>query len=136
MKNNKIIFLKRIIDVMVSGIGLIILFFIFVIIGILIKLDSKGSVFFIQKRTGKDGKIFRACKLMTMIQGADKKTEGIFIKRDNLYITRIGNFLMRSGIDELTQLINLLKGKVSLVDSNLLYHFKLKNILIFEKNYY
>ena len=66
-KKRRGIVLKRVIDVVVSGIGLIILFPIFVMIGILIKLDSKGPVFFIQKRAKKDGKIFRAYKLRTMV---------------------------------------------------------------------
>jgi lipopolysaccharide/colanic/teichoic acid biosynthesis glycosyltransferase len=69
MKSNKSkdLILKRIINVVASGIGLIILLPIFTIIGIFIKLDSKGPVFFIQKRTGKDGKVFRAYKLRTMM---------------------------------------------------------------------
>ena len=69
MKTNKSkdLILKRIINVVASGIGLIILLPIFTIIGIFIKLDSKGPVFFIQKRTGKDGKVFRAYKLRTMM---------------------------------------------------------------------
>jgi len=54
----------------ISGIGLIILFPIFVVIGVLIKLDSKGPVFFVQERAGKDGKVFRAFKLRTMIDNA------------------------------------------------------------------
>lgn len=127
MINKKIFFLKRIIDVLASGIGLIILFPIFVIIGILIKLDSKGPVFFIQERAGKDGKIFKAYKLRTMIQGADKKTEGIFINRDNLHITRIGKFLRRSGIDELPQLINVLKGDMSLVGPRPTLKYQVEN---------
>ncbi len=107
--------LKRIIDILASGIALIVLLPFFAVIGIFIKLDSKGPVFFVQERVGKDGKIFKAYKLRTMIRGTDKKTEGIFINRDNLYVTRIGKFLRRSGIDELPQLINILKGDMSLV---------------------
>jgi len=85
MINKKIFFLKRIIDVVVSGIGLIILFPIFAVIGMLIKLDSKGPVFFVQERAGKDGRI-----------------------------TRVGKHL-RWGIDELPQLINVFRGEMSLV---------------------
>ena len=66
-KKRKGIVLKRIIDVVISGIGLILLFPIFTIIGMFIKIDSKGPVFFIQKRAGKDGKVFRAYKLRTMM---------------------------------------------------------------------
>ncbi len=111
---NKEFILKRIIDVVISGIGLIILFPIFVIIGVLIKLDSKGPVFFIQKRAGKDGKIFQAYKLRTMADKAEKIGLGYDIEKNDFRITRIGKYL-RWGIDELPQLINVLKGEMSLV---------------------
>jgi lipopolysaccharide/colanic/teichoic acid biosynthesis glycosyltransferase len=117
MKNKKIeiaFILKRIIDVVISGIGLIILFPIFVIIGILIKLDSKGSVFFRQKRVGKDGKIFIAYKLRTMVDNAEKIGLGYEIEKNDFRITRVGKYL-RWGIDELPQLFNVLKGEMSLV---------------------
>jgi len=113
-KKKDIIF-KRIIDLLISGIGLILWFPIFVIIGVLIKLDSKGPVFFIQERAGKDGKIFRAYKLRTMVQEADKLTKGIIFGEDNPYITKVGKFIRRIGFDELVQLINVLKGDMSLV---------------------
>ena len=114
MKNKKIFFLKRIIDVVISGIGLIILFPIFVIIGILIKLDSKGPVFFTQERAGKDGKIFKAYKLRTMVENAEKKGLGYEVEKDDSRITRVGKHL-RWGIDELPQLINVFKGEMSMV---------------------
>jgi len=111
---NKEFILKRIIDVVVSGIGLIILFPIFVVIGILIKLDSKGPVFFTQERVGKDGKIFRAFKLRTMVDNAEKIGLGYEIAKDDSRITRVGKHL-RWGIDELPQLINVFKGEISMV---------------------
>jgi lipopolysaccharide/colanic/teichoic acid biosynthesis glycosyltransferase len=114
MINKKTFFLKRIIDVVVSGIGLIILLPIFVIIGILIKLDSKGPVFFVQERAGKDGKIFKAYKLRTMVDKAVEMGLGYEIAKDDSRITRIGKHL-RWGIDELPQLINVFKGEMSLV---------------------
>jgi len=116
MKKNKNedFILKRIIDIAVSGIGLVILFPIFVIIGVLIKLDSMGSLFFIQKRAGKDGKIFRAYKLRTMVDNAVEMGLGYEIAKDDTRITRIGKHL-RWGIDELPQLINVFKGEMSIV---------------------
>lgn len=111
---NEHLILKRIFDVIGSGIGLIIFLPIFVIIGILIKLDSKGPVFFMQKRAGKDGKIFRTYKLRTMIDKAEKIGLGYDIEKNDFRITRIGKYL-RWGIDELPQLINVLKGEMSLV---------------------
>jgi len=113
-KKQKGIVLKRIIDVVISGIGLIILFPIFVVIGALIKLDSKGPVFFVQERVGKDGKIFRAYKLRTMVDSAEKIGLGYEIAKDDSRITRVGKYL-RWGIDELPQLINVFKGEMSLV---------------------
>ena len=105
--------LKRFFDIFASGIALIVLLPIFAIIGILIKLDSKGPVFFIQERAGKDGKIFKAYKLRTMI---DKAVDigGEKISQNDLRITRAGKYL-RWGIDELPQLINVFKGDMSLV---------------------
>jgi len=105
---------KRIIDVVISGIGLIILFPIFVVIGALIKLDSKGPVFFVQERAGKDGKIFRAYKLRTMVVNAEKFGLGHEIEKNDSRITRVGKYL-RWGIDELPQLINVFKGDMSMV---------------------
>ena len=113
-RNKFIIFMKRIFDIWVSGIALIILLPIFVIIGILIKLDSKGPVFFIQERAGKDGKIFKAYKLRTMIINAEKMGLGYEIAKNDNRITRVGKHL-RWGIDELPQIINVFKGEMSLV---------------------
>ena len=99
---------------MASGIALIVLLPIFAVIGIFIKLSSKGPVFFIQERAGKDGKIFRAYKLRTMIDNAEKIGLGYEIAKDDSRITRVGKHL-RWGIDELPQLINVFKGDMSLV---------------------
>ena len=107
--------LKRIFDIFASGIALIVLLPIFAIFGILIKLDSKGPVFFIQERAGKDGKIFQAYKLRTMVQGAEKITKGIIFGEKNPYITKAGKFIRRTGFDEIVQLINVFKGDMSLV---------------------
>jgi len=114
MINKKTFFLKRIIDVVTSGVVLIVLLPIFVVIGILIKLDSKGPVFFIQERAGKDGKIFKAYKLRTMVDNAVEMGLGYEIAKNDNRITRIGKYL-RWGIDELPQLINVFRGEMSLV---------------------
>jgi lipopolysaccharide/colanic/teichoic acid biosynthesis glycosyltransferase len=95
-------------------IALIILLPIFAIIGVFIKLDSKGPIFFIQKRAGKDGKIFKAYKLRTMVDNAVETGLGYEMSKDDNRITRVGKHL-RWGIDELPQLINVFKGEMSLV---------------------
>jgi lipopolysaccharide/colanic/teichoic acid biosynthesis glycosyltransferase len=102
-------------DKIVSLIALIILLPIFLVAAILIKLDSPGPVFFLQERVGKEGKIFKVFKFRTMTVDAPEKTKGRYIEKSNSYVTRVGKFLRRSGIDELPQLINVLKGEMSLV---------------------
>ncbi len=111
--NKFLLILKRIIDVLASGIALIALLPIFAVIGILIKLDSKGPVFFVQERVGKDGKIFKAYKLRTMVDNSIA-IGGEKISQVDSRITRVGKHL-RWGIDELPQLINVFKGDMSLV---------------------
>lgn len=116
--------LKRIIDVFGSLVCIIIFSPVFIVAPILIKLDSKGPVFFKQKRAGKDGKYFAAYKFRSMVYNADKisrkefsaekLSDLIFQEKNDPRITRIGKILRR-GFDELPQLFNVLKGDMSLV---------------------
>src|SRR5665648_110865 len=85
--------IKRMFDILASGIALIVLLPIFAIIGIFIKLDSKGPVFFTQERAGKDGKVFNAFKLRTMVEDAEKIGLGYGIAKDDSRITRVGKHL-------------------------------------------
>lgn len=115
LKKRKIqLVLKRIFDIVVSFIGLLILSPIFLIIAIVIKLNSKGPVFFRQVRVGKDGKEFRIFKFRTMVVDAEKKGMQITVDGDSR-ITKPGHFLRKSKMDELTQLINVLIGDMSFV---------------------
>ena len=113
-RNKFPLFLKRIFDILISGIALIILLPIFGLIGIFIKLDSKGPIFFRQKRVGKDGKTFEAFKLRTMVVNAEKIGLRYEIEKNDARITRVGKYL-RWGIDELPQLINVFRGEMGLV---------------------
>jgi lipopolysaccharide/colanic/teichoic acid biosynthesis glycosyltransferase len=106
---------KEIFDKIFSFLALVVLLPIFLIVAILIKLDSKGPVFFSQERVGKGEKIFRAIKFRTMFVEAPEKTKGVYINKYNPYVTRLGKLLRRSGVDELSQLFNVLKGEMSLV---------------------
>lgn len=116
MRSRKICLLaKEIFDKIVSFVALIVLLPIFLIVAILIKIDSMGPVFFLQERVGKGVKVFKAIKFRTMVVEAPEKTKGKYIEKSNPYVTRVGKFLRRSGIDELPQLINVLKGDMSLV---------------------
>ncbi len=115
--NNKIweIFLKRSFDIILSLILIILLFPIWILIGILIKIDSPGSIIFKQERIGKDYKKFTMYKFRTMIQDAEKKTGPIWSSDSDKRITKIGRILRKYEIDELPQLWNILKGEMSIV---------------------
>ncbi len=129
--NNKVIYRisKRTVDILISSIGLVILLPIFLIVVILIKLDSKGPIFFLQKRIGINGKMFKLYKFRTMKLNADKELRRIlqndeearkeYEKNKKLNkdprITKVGNLIRKLSIDELPQLINILKGEMSLI---------------------
>lgn len=104
----------RLFDIFFSALGLIILFPFFVVFYLLIRIESKGGAFYIQERIGKNGKPFGLYKFRTMRVGSD--TEGLLTvgERDSR-ITRIGYILRKTKIDELPQLLNVLKGEMSLV---------------------
>ena len=106
---------KRIVDVLVSGIALLILAFPLAAVALAIKLDSKGSVFFRQERVGKGGRVFRVWKFRTMVVNAVSKGLGVTVAEGDERITRVGRILRGSGIDELPQILNVLVGEMSLV---------------------
>lgn len=95
--------------------GLIILLPLFTIIATAIKIDDRGPIFFRQGRVGKDGRIFRIYKFRSMEVGAEHKGAGVFVEENDSRITRVGKFLRHTSFDELPQLINVLKGEMSLV---------------------
>lgn len=104
----------RFFDIVFSAIGLILLLPFFLLIYIIIKIESRGGGFYVQERIGKDGKPFGLYKFRTMRCGADKKGLITIGERDER-ITRFGYFLRRYKLDELPQLFNVLKGDMSLV---------------------
>jgi lipopolysaccharide/colanic/teichoic acid biosynthesis glycosyltransferase len=107
-------FIKRFSDIIFSIIFLIISIPIIIISAIAIKLDSKGPVFFVQDRTGLNGKPFKMIKFRGMVNNAaDIGPE--LTQRDDPRITRVGKILRRTSIDEIPQMINVLKGDMSLV---------------------
>lgn len=118
-------FVKRFIDIFCSGLGIILLSPVFIIVGTIIKLDSKGPVIFSQKRVGKDGKEFKMYKFRSMVVNAEELKKKLmhqnemsgpmFKMKDDPRITKIGKFIRKTSIDELPQLINVLKGEMSLV---------------------
>jgi len=118
-------FVKREIDIVGAAIGLLLSVPIVSIAAILIKLDSRGPIFFVQDRAGENGRVFKIYKLRTMVDNAEKLLdqlidldsldEPVFKLRDDPRVTRVGRFLRRWSIDELPQFLNVLKGDMSLV---------------------
>jgi undecaprenyl phosphate N,N'-diacetylbacillosamine 1-phosphate transferase len=106
---------KRALDIFLGLIGLGILSIPFALIAITIKLDSRGPVFFRQERVGRSGRTFKTWKFRTMVVGAVKQGLGYNVAHDDNRITRVGKFLREWGLDELPQLINVLKGEMSIV---------------------
>ena len=105
---------KRVFDLIASIFGIIFFLPVFIIVPILIKIGSKGPVFFVQKRVGRDFKEFNLYKFRSMIADAPKK--GLQItSTDDPRITKIGRVLRKTKLDELPQLINVIKGDMSLV---------------------
>ena len=106
--------MMRFIDVAASGLGMVLLAPLFLVIAVSIKLTTHGPVFYQATRTGKDGVPFRLYKFRSMVVGADKSGPGI-TKAEDRRITPIGHFLRKTKLDELPQLINVLRGEMSLV---------------------
>lgn len=120
------LYVKSLMDYLFAGVALLLLFPFFIITAVAIKVFSKGPVFFTQTRSGLNGRQFKLFKFRTMVADAEKirekithlnETDGpVFkIKKDPRIIPYIGTFLRRSGLDELPQLINVMKGEMSLV---------------------
>jgi lipopolysaccharide/colanic/teichoic acid biosynthesis glycosyltransferase len=106
--------IKRAFDIIIAGTGLLVLLPIMMVVAVLIKCDSQGPVFFKQKRMGKGFRAFLIYKFRTMKENSELTGSLITIGEDPR-ITRVGSFLRKTKIDELPQLINVLKGEMSLV---------------------
>lgn len=107
--------IKRSFDIISSLIFVVLLFPLWIIVAICIKVDSKGPVFFKQGRRTKDGKIFYMIKFRSMIVNAEKIGTGLFNYKNDPRVTKVGRFLRNTSIDELPQLFNILRGDMSVV---------------------
>jgi len=118
--------IKRIMDVVFATIGLIVLLPVFAIIALAIKLESKGTIFFKHIRIGKNGKIIKIYKFRSMVENAEqliqeftpeqmKEYKENYKLTDDPRITKIGKFLRKTSLDELPQLINIIKGDLSII---------------------
>lgn len=105
---------KRLMDLLGAGVGLLLLWPFFLAVALAIKLDDRGPVFFRQERVGRFGRRFRIWKFRTMVMDAEKRGAQVTVGRDPR-ITRVGHTLRRFKLDEFPQLINVLVGEMSLV---------------------
>jgi lipopolysaccharide/colanic/teichoic acid biosynthesis glycosyltransferase len=118
--------LKRALDVIGAGLGLVVLAPVFAALALAVKLSSRGPVFFRQQRVGRGGTIFRITKFRSMVEDAEAGRDALaeqsiyadprlFKVTEDPRVTRVGTFLRRSSLDELPQLLNVLRGEMSLV---------------------
>ena len=107
--------LPRAADLAIAAVGLVLVSPLLLAVGIAIRLESPGPVFYRQRRVGRDGRIFELYKLRTMRQGADPVGVGTAVTADDPRVTRVGRFLRRYSLDELPNLINVLRGEMRIV---------------------
>ena len=107
--------IKAIADFLIALCALIVLIPLFLVVAVAIKIDSRGPVFFVQKRIGRGGKLFRCVKFRTMTTDANHEVAGYEYAEVTSYITRVGHILRKLSIDELPQLYNMLTFKMSLI---------------------
>jgi undecaprenyl phosphate N,N'-diacetylbacillosamine 1-phosphate transferase len=114
--------IKRLLDVVLSVIGLIIISPILLITAIAIKLESKGPVIFQQDRLGLNGQVFKIYKFRSMCIGAEK--DGVYETKGDMRVTKVGRIIRKTSIDELPQFVNIIKGDMSIIGPRptLTYH--------------
>ena len=129
------LFIKRLFDIVSSGLLALILMPLLVVISIAIKVDSKGPVFFKQGRRTKDGRVFQMLKFRSMVVNAENMGAGLFNYENDPRVTRVGRFLRDSSIDELPQLFNILKGDMSVVGPRPCVTYELGDFETLNKRY-
>ena len=123
-KKQRYLVFKRGMDFTIGVLGTVILSPILVVTAILIKIDSPGKVLFLQDRIGKNGKVFKIIKFRSMCEGAEHTGSGVYSGKGDARVTRVGKVIRATSIDELPQLINLIRGDMSLIGPRppLTYH--------------
>lgn len=142
-KSNVYKFLKRFFDIVLSGIALLCLSPVFLVTAIAIKLEDGGPAFFTQPRAGKDMKPFKMYKFRSMYVNADEKLKELlkdneqtghaFKIKNDPRITKVGKFIRKTSIDELPQLINIIKGDMSIVGPRPILPFQMEECNDYEK---
>lgn len=115
---------KRVCDVVLSLVAIIILSPIMLVVAVAIKIESKGPVIFKQERIGKDAKVFQIYKFRSMCVNAEHTGSGVYSGSNDARVTKVGKFIRATSIDELPQLVNILKGEMSFIGPRppLTYH--------------
>ena len=106
---------RRLIDIAVSAVALVLMAPLLALAVLAIRLESRGRAIYRQRRAGKDGKAFDVFKLRTMVDGAEHIGAGLAVNVNDSRITRVGAFLRRTSLDELPNLLNVLRGEMSLI---------------------
>ena len=107
--------MKGVLDYLLAGLGVLILGLLLPFIALAIRIDSRGSIFYAQQRVGRNGRLFRILKFRSMRVDAEKETGAVYAEENDPRVTRTGRFLRRTHIDELPQMINILRGEMSFV---------------------
>lgn len=117
-------FLKRLFDIVFALGGLLVLWLPMLIVAVIVKLDSPGSALFYQERVGLDGKVFKMIKFRSMCLNAEHTGSGVYSEKGDVRVTRVGRILRSTSVDELPQLINILRGDMSFIGPRppLTYH--------------
>ena len=117
-------FFKRLIDVVLATVALVALFPVFLIVAVAIKLDDAGPVVFKRRRLGRGGKEFDIYKFRSMVQDAEHTGSGVYSGKGDARVTRVGGIIRATSIDETPQILNILKGEMSLIGPRppLTYH--------------
>ena len=126
--------MKRIFDIIFGVTGFLIVSPLFVIIAIVIKLDSKGGVFFKQKRLGLNGHPYYIYKFRSMVENAENLGSGLFNYKNDPRVTKVGNFLRNTSFDEFPQFINIIKGDMSFVGPRPPVSYELGDYQDFDEN--
>jgi lipopolysaccharide/colanic/teichoic acid biosynthesis glycosyltransferase len=124
---------KRVVDLLASGVSLLVLAVPFGAVALAVKLDDRGPVFFRQERVGRGGRRFRVWKFRTMVVDAVSKGRGVAVAHNDERITRVGRFLRNSGVDELPQILNVLVGEMSLVGPRPTLAYQVERYSSFQK---
>ncbi len=107
--------IKRIIDFVFAVMILIVAALPMLIVGIIIKIESKGPAIFVQERVGKGGRVYKMYKFRSMCVGAEQQEGGVYCVKGDKRVTKVGKFIRATSIDELPQLINIIKGEMSFI---------------------